>query len=566
MTFCHASWANSNTFTPTEDELFQGNLGTLYSTADRFVTATFPYEIIGVSNTKSSIEYIDYTLDSLGNFTFKGKTNMHDTVYFDWNATAADSTIINGTVRLDISPVNDAPQISILDADFDPVPNSNLLTITENEPLIGYIEVLDLDQDVVDLSLDSSLPDSDQFLIDTPITSGGDTFYPLKSKIAYGFDYESPNQAGPTANSYQIKILADDNNVSNATDEEILDVIIANENEPPQLSGSSSYSETIIEDANSSTDLGSWFSIHGNNFPSFSATDPDAIDSTLDWSFHPAPQSGKGNAYFSTSDSMTNPSDELVEVPNQSPVYLNFIPDANVTGQVTFSVRVTDDVGNFDEIDFTVEIDGVDDPPVFTSEVSSSDNPIIIPSGSLDSFLVLGAKDDDDSSATFTYSIVEELSDDNSHFTVSSGDQVTPNSGIISANPDSADGLYRFQVKATENNGEVVYQSVYVEINEPPYFKDKDGNKVVDPIEVIISEDESPISWDSKWSAEVAGLSAYDPGVSGEPDSLISINSWSIDPSSSNGTVELKSDGSIDYEPDSDFSGSDTFTISATDR
>jgi hypothetical protein len=208
----------------------------------------------------------------------------------------------------------------------------------------------------------------------------------------------------------------------------------------------------------------------------------------------------------------------------------------------------------------------VDDPPVFTSEVSSSDNPIIIPSGSLDSFLVLGAKDDDDSSATFTYSIVEELSDDNSHFTVSSGDQVTPNSGIISANPDSADGLYRFQIKATENNGEVVYQSVYVEINEPPYFKDKDGNKVVDPIEVIISEDESPISWDSKWSAEVAGLSAYDPGVSGEPDSLISINSWSIDPSSSNGTVELKSDGSIDYEPDSDFSGSDTFTISATDQ
>ena len=89
---------------------------------------------------------------------------------------------------------------------------------------------------------------------------------------------------------------------------------------------------------------------------------------------------------------MTNPSEELVGVPNQTPVYLNFIPDANVTGQVTFSVRVTDDVGNFDEIDFTVQIDGVDDLPVFTSEVSSSDNPIIIPSGSGDSFLSIGCE------------------------------------------------------------------------------------------------------------------------------------------------------------------------------
>ena len=107
---------------------------------------------------------------------------MHGTVFFDWNATATDSTIINGTVRLDISPVNDAPQISIFDANFNPVTNNNLLSVTENEPLIGYVKVLDLDQDVVDLSLDSTLPDSDQFLIDTPITSSGDTFYPFEDQ------------------------------------------------------------------------------------------------------------------------------------------------------------------------------------------------------------------------------------------------------------------------------------------------------------------------------------------------------------------------------------------------
>ena len=67
MTFCHASWANSNIFTPTEDELFQGNLGALYSPADRFVTATYPYEIIGGSNS-SLLNTLIIHLRQLGKF------------------------------------------------------------------------------------------------------------------------------------------------------------------------------------------------------------------------------------------------------------------------------------------------------------------------------------------------------------------------------------------------------------------------------------------------------------------------------------------------------------------
>ena len=127
------------------------------------------------------------------------------------------------------------------------------------------------------------------------------------------------------------------------------------------------------------------------------------------------------------------------------------MPDASTSGTDSLLAQVTDETGNYDAMDFTVEKYQVNDPPVFTSEVSYADNPIIIPSGSDDNFLILGAKDDDELSATFTYSIVEELSDDSTYFTVSGGGlEVSPKSGIISANPDSEDGLYRFQVKATE--------------------------------------------------------------------------------------------------------------------
>ena len=556
MTLSHALVANP--FSVNEDSELSGDLSSSNLNALNFVVNIPPYE--DVDSTKSP-RYQNFSLQSNGSFTLEAEANWNGTLFFEWNATNSTSgAIINGTATINVNPINDLPQLYVYDKYLGSVTSS--VSVEENEQLIGYINVADVDGDSVVLTLSSAV-DSQKFIIDTAnpayFNSDGKTYFPLKGNS--GFNYEVPSSdAG--SNTYLIGVDANDSQGGIAS--QALNVLVTDQNEAPVLSGPASSTKTIQEDAISETDTNSWFKIHNDSYPGYIASDPDSASTSHTWSFNPAPQ--LGTAQFSTNANMQTPV-RTVPVAKGDTVYLNYIPDANASGTDSFTVQVTDESGNFDEMDFTVEISGVDDLPVFTSEVSSSDNPIIIPSGSDDSFLTLGAQDDDNSSATFTYSIVEDPSDDSSYFTVSSGGQVSPDSatGIISANPDSDDGLYGFQVKATENNGEVVYQSVYVEINEPPYFKDKYGNKVVDPIEVIISEDESPISWDSKWSAEVAGLSAYDPGVSGGPDSLMSINSWSIGPTSSNGMVELKSDGSIDYEPDADFSGLDTFTISATD-
>ena len=65
-------------------------------------------------------------------------------------------------------------------------------------------------------------------------------------------------------------------------------------------------------------------------------------------------------------------------------------------------------------------------------------------------------------------------------------------------------GFTDFRVLATETNtNQTDDQWVYVVINQPPYFVDKNGDTIttVGPIE--ISEDEDLTSWDSKWAAEL---------------------------------------------------------------
>ena len=52
---------------------------------------------------------------------------------------------------------------------------------------------------------------------------------------------------------------------------------------------------------------------------------------------------------------------------------------------------------------------------------------------------------------------------------------------------------------------------------------------------MVISEDETPISWSANWSADLDGLQAYDPGVHGGSTSVIT--NWSVGAQPSSGSV-----------------------------
>ena len=113
------------------------------------------------------------------------------------------------------------------------------------------------------------------------------------------------------------------------------------------------------------------------------------------------------------------------QVSNGGGVYLNYTPDANESGQDSFTLRVSDGVNNTETV-FTVDITSLADAPVFDSSITAvtSSNPIVVGSGSTSSFLTLSASDADIPGVAFTFSEVTGY--DSAYFTVSSGGQIAP--------------------------------------------------------------------------------------------------------------------------------------------
>jgi hypothetical protein len=555
MTFSHALVANTSpSFSVNEDDTLNNTIA--YSGAQNFVINKPPYE---QGDSDKLPRFQNFSLQSNGSFTLEAEANWHGTLVFEWNATDSTSgATINGTATITVNSINDPPQIFILDKNFASVTSS--LSVEENEQLIGYVNVVDVDGTVVVPALDIAIADSAKFTIDSAnaadLNSDGKIDYPLKGNS--GFNYEVPSSAAGS-NTHQIGIEADDS--QGGTVSHALNVLVTDQDEAPVLSGPASSTKTIQEDAISSTDIGSWYKIHNDSYPGYNASDPDSASTSHTWTFNPAPQ--MGTAQFSVNPNMQTPVNTVI-VAKGTTVYLNYIPDANASGTNidSFTVRVTDESGNYDTMQFSVTITPVDDLPVFTSSVSSTSNPHIIASGSTGVFHTVAASDAD-AGSSISYSTVTGY--DDQYFSVNSSNGRLTSTGITNQSDEDGDGVYRFQVRATETNtGQMVDQWVYVVINQPPYFVDKNGDSIttVGPIE--ISEGENPTSWDEKWAAELNGLQALDPGTNGA--SATSVTTWTVSSQAANGSATVNGiAGLVDYTPSADFVGTDSFTITATD-
>jgi hypothetical protein len=555
MTFSHALVANTSpSFSVNEDDTLNNTIA--YSGAQNFVINKPPYE---QGDSDKLPRFQNFSLQSNGSFTLEAEANWHGTLVFEWNATDSTSgATINGTATITVNSINDPPQIFILDKNFASVTSS--LSVEENEQLIGYVNVVDVDGTVVVPALDIAIADSAKFTIDSAnaadLNSDGKIDYPLKGNS--GFNYEVPSSAAGS-NTHQIGIEADDS--QGGTVSHALNVLVTDQDEAPVLSGPASSTKTIQEDAISSTDIGSWYKIHNDSYPGYNASDPDSASTSHTWTFNPAPQ--MGTAQFSVNPNMQTPVNTVI-VAKGTTVYLNYIPDANASGTNidSFTVRVTDESGNYDTMQFSVTITPVDDLPVFTSSVSSTSNPHIIASGSTGVFHTVAASDAD-AGSSISYSMVTGY--DDQYFSVNSSNGRLTSTGITNQSDEDGDGVYRFQVRATETNtGQMVDQWVYVVINQPPYFVDKNGDSIttVGPIE--ISEGENPTSWDEKWAAELNGLQALDPGTNGA--SATSVTTWTVSSQAANGSATVNGiAGLVDYTPSADFVGTDSFTITATD-
>ena len=548
-----------------EDQIFTGVLfNPVLNSNVSYTKTSGPYQ----SGDSNKIEYVQsFTLDSNGSFSLLGRPDWNGTLIFEWHATLdSNNSVVSGQASVTLRAENDAPVITILDRNLNAVTTDfNQTSVPENQTLVGYINVVDDNNTVPDLN--STHADGSKFSIDstnlTDLNGDGLLDYPIKIN-GTGFNYENPTDLGGTSGDrkYFLNIFANDGSTQTEVE---LKIDITDVAETPLLS-SHAYSINIREDARLSTDTDSWYQKNGNSYPIFTASDPDQATTTLTWSMvNQGPQ--KGTMQWSTDSQMLNASSNALTTPKGNKVYFNYIPDANKTGSDSFTVKVEDEASNTDTISFTVTITAVnDDAPIFTSSVSSTSNPFVIASGSTQSFHTLQTSDSDDALALFSYSKVAGF--DSQYFDVNSSSGQVSSIGITSSitHPDEdGDGIYRFQVRATETGtNETVDQWVYVEINEPPHFVDKNGNIITAPISVVISEDESPVSWDTVWAANLNGLQAIDPGTNGSANTTIT--TWSVNSQGAKGVVTVNGvAGLIDYQPNSNEFGSDTFTITAQD-
>lgn len=254
----------------------------------------------------------------------------------------------------------------------------------------------------------------------------------------------------------------------------------------------------------------------------------DAENDTLTWSI----SSNASNGTASTSGTGTSKA-------------ISYSPVSNFNGSDSFTVLVTDSsLSNLtDSIVVTVNVSAVNDPPIITEGTSTT--VIMTEDSSPTAFnLTLNATDNENDPITWS------ISTNAGNGTASVSGSPTGTSQVISYTPNlNFNGSDSFIVQAEAGSlTDTITVNVTVNpINDAPIITQ--GATAI----VNMDEDSNPIPF-------ALTLNANDI----ENDTI----TWSISSNGSNGTASTSGTGTskaISYSPNSNFNGSDSFTVLATD-
>jgi len=222
--------------------------------------------------------------------------------------------------------------------------------------------------------------------------------------------------------------------------------------------------------------------------------------------------------------------------PNTDTATVTYTPDQHFNGDDSFTYRVTDADGAFDEATVTIDVTPINDAPVATDDSYSIDE-----------------------DATLNVSVQGVLANDSDV----DGDSLTaaldtgPSSGTLTLN---ANGSFDYDPDPNFNGSDSFDYEV------------TDGNGGSDTATVTItvqSVNDAPVAGDDSYSTdEDTALSVGTPGLLGNDSDVesatLSVNTTPVSGPSS-GTLTLNSDGSFTYTPSADSNGTDSFTYEALD-
>ncbi|MBT7925208.1 MAG: tandem-95 repeat protein [Opitutae bacterium] len=295
-------------------------------------------------------------------------------------------------------------------------------------------------------------------------------------------------------------------------------VIIEHVNVPPVIDQGESVSATMSEDGVPS----GWFA------PSLSATDSDSSN-VLTWSVTTSPSNGAAS----------------VSGTGASPAVLSYTPTANFWGTDSFIVQV-DDGNASDAITINVLVEPLNDSPEMSEEgpisVSMTENGVPV-SWHAPPLSASDVEGDDLSWTIFAQPLhgIAEVS----------GTGVTPYEFIYTPATDFV-GSDSFVVYVSDGNSsdQVTINVSILGVNYPPVLSANFS------LSTSISEDGFPVGW------VAPDLTASDP----DPEDSLT---WSVTNLPAHGTATVSGNGTSPsqflFEPETNYFGSDSFTISVTD-
>ncbi|MCP9496174.1 MAG: FG-GAP-like repeat-containing protein [Pyrinomonadaceae bacterium MAG19_C2-C3] len=207
---------------------------------------------------------------------------------------------------------------------------------------------------------------------------------------------------------------------------------------------------------------------------------------------------------------------------------LAYAPAANFNGSDSFTFQTNDGQGDSDIATVSITVNAVNDPPVASDQSLATDE---------DTPLAVTLAATDVETGAFTFAVVNQPAHG----------QLTGTGANLTYTPNTNfNGADSFTFKANDGQSDSEIATVSITVN---------------------AVNDAPVAVGDAYSVNVNNtLTVAAPGViANDPDAELNPLSVGIVATTTNGTLTLDANGSFTYQPNENFSGSDSFTYMATD-
>ena len=490
-----------------------------------------------------------------GTVTYTPDLNFHGADTFTYTISDGNGGTDTATVTVTVNPINDPPDavndsdttdedtpvvIPVLDNDSDP--EGDGLNVTDaSDPANGSVTING--DGTVTYAPDPNFHGIDSFTYTISDGNGGtDTASVILTVLPINDDPDAVDDADSTDEDtpVTIPVLGNDSDVdgdtltvTSTTDPANGSVVVNGDGTvtytpDPDFHGADSFSYTI-EDGNGGTDTATvTVTVDSVNDAPDAVDDSDSTPEDTPVTVDVLPNDADVDGDPLTVTGTTDPSNGTIV--DHGDGTITYTPDPDFHGIDSFTYTISDGNGGSDTATVTITVLDVNDPPIATDDVDSTDEDVPVTIPVLDN--------DTDIDGTLDPSSVTITSD--------------PSNGVAGVNPDGSvtyvpaanfGGIDTLEYQVCDDDGACDVAAVTIvvgAVNDPPVAIDDSGTTPEDtPVTIPVLDNDSDLEGNTLTITD-----ATDP---------------------THGSVTINADGTVTYIPNADFHGTDTFDYTISD-